>query len=177
MLASKDSRTRVKLTDFGLSKILDTQDPVMFSTVCGTPQYIPPEVLNVFDGKIEGYEGKNMYMYGLGTLLYILLSGTVPFHDKDEMELFIKIKNGTWDFYDAIWKSISDEAKGVTAALMEVDPRKRMTLEEALEHPWADAPLEAQKPKEESPSKDDKDLFPQISNLRVSTTGHSSSSP
>ena len=178
MLASKDSRTTVKLTDFGLSKIFETQDPVMFSTVCGTPQYIPPEVLNVFDGNTEGYAGKNMDMYGLGTLLYILLSGTVPFHDKDEMELFRKIKTGTWEFYDAIWKSVSDEAKSVTAALMEVEPRERMTLEEALAHPWTNTPREpgAEAAREESPLKDDKELFPQISNLRVST-GDGPSSP
>ena len=160
MLAKAGSHTNVKVADFGLSKILETQDPVLFSTVCGTPQYLPPEVVQVIEGSVTGYDGKSMDLYGLGTLLYVLLSGTVPFYDKDEMCMFNKIRTGTWEFHDAKWQSVHDGAKEIITELMRLNPSMRMSLEDALDHEWA-------RTSQSSTANEDEDLHPMLSALRV----------
>ena len=175
LLATQESHTNVKLTDFGLSKIYESQDPGMFSTVCGTPQYIPPEVLNVFDGDARKYDGAQMDLYGLGTLLYVLLSGTVPFYDRDEMTMFNKIKNGVWEFHDDKWENVNDGAKEIIKGLMKVNPQERITIEETLSHDWIKKHqeknvVEAGDDDSGSDDAEDNEVNLRISNLRVNCT-------
>ena len=116
--------------------------------------------MQVIDGNSEGYDGKSMDLYGLGTLLYVLLSGTVPFYDKDEMNMLVKIKTGKWEFHDAKWQSVSAGPKEIITKLMRLDPSKRISLEEALEHEWACA-------SQTSTEAQDAELNPMLSALRV----------
>lgn len=50
--------------------------------------------------------------------------------------LFEKIKKGNYDADDPIWEGISDDAKDLVAKLLTVDSAKRLTADEALQHPW-----------------------------------------
>lgn len=123
----------VKIADFGLSKFFDRE--TLLQTMCGSPQYVAPEVLSV------GSEGTHDYtpavdMWSLGVILFILLSGYSPFDDENDAVLFEKIKAGQYDDDDPIWDNISDEAKDLSFSLLTVDVAKRPTAAEALRHPW-----------------------------------------
>lgn len=74
----------IKITDFGLSKIVQNQNPN--STVCGTPEYLAPEILFKL-----GY-GKEIDWWTLGSIMYEVLVGFPPFYSKNRQDLFRKIK-------------------------------------------------------------------------------------
>lgn len=100
------------------------------STICGTPTYVAPEVIT---GQVYG---KAVDMWSVGVILYILLSGSVPFDDESEIKLFKKIARGDYDLSYEEWQAISEEAKDLIRGLMCVDPKRRLTAEQALCHPW-----------------------------------------
>jgi len=120
--------SEVKLADFGLSKIVGTK--VMMQTACGTPGYVAPEVLNA-----TGYD-KEVDMWSIGVITYILLCGFPPFYNDSLPELFEQIMKADYDFPDDYWKDVSEEAKDFIRRLLVVEPSKRMTGKEALKHPW-----------------------------------------
>eukprot|EP00201_Polytomella_parva_P007314 CAMPEP_0175075824 /NCGR_PEP_ID=MMETSP0052_2-20121109/22298_1 /TAXON_ID=51329 ORGANISM="Polytomella parva, Strain SAG 63-3" /NCGR_SAMPLE_ID=MMETSP0052_2 /ASSEMBLY_ACC=CAM_ASM_000194 /LENGTH=376 /DNA_ID=CAMNT_0016344719 /DNA_START=95 /DNA_END=1225 /DNA_ORIENTATION=- len=122
----------IKIADFGLSKFFSPE--TVLSTMCGSPQYVAPEVLGVGDGLKEYSPAVDMW--SVGVILFILLSGYSPFDDDNDAVLFEKIKKGNYDADDPIWDNISLEAKHVVARLLTVDSSKRLTAEEALAHPW-----------------------------------------
>jgi calcium/calmodulin-dependent protein kinase I len=120
--------SEVKLADFGLSKIVGTK--VMMQTACGTPGYVAPEVLNA-----TGYD-KEVDMWSIGVITYILLCGFPPFYNDSLPELFEQIMKADYDFPEDYWKDVSEEAKDFIRRLLVVDPSKRMTGKDALKHPW-----------------------------------------
>jgi len=122
----------VKIADFGLSKFFSPE--TVLSTMCGSPQYVAPEVLGVGDGGKEYSPAVDMW--SVGVILFILLSGYSPFDDDNDAVLFEKIKKGTYDADDPIWENISADAKDVVAKLLTVDSASRLSAEEALQHPW-----------------------------------------
>ena len=67
-----DSNGHLKISDFGLSKILDSPDEKAY-TLCGTPQYLAPEIL-----KNKGYD-KSVDWWSLGCFIYEMLTGCLPF--------------------------------------------------------------------------------------------------
>mmetsp|Transcript_883 Transcript_883/g.2364 ORF Transcript_883/g.2364 Transcript_883/m.2364 type:complete len:228 (-) Transcript_883:364-1047(-) len=122
----------VKIADFGLSKFFSPE--TVLSTMCGSPQYVAPEVLGVGDG-LKAYSPA-VDMWSVGVILFILLSGYSPFDDDNDAVLFEKIKKGNYDADDPIWEEISDEAKDCVAQLLTVNSEERLTAEQALQHPW-----------------------------------------
>jgi calcium/calmodulin-dependent protein kinase I len=75
-------------------------------------------------------------MWSFGVILYILLGGYPPFHDDNQRALFRKIVKGEYEFHPDYWSSVSDEAKDLIRGLLTVDMHKRLTVEQALTHPW-----------------------------------------
>ncbi|CAN0438285.1 unnamed protein product, partial [Ectocarpus sp. 8 AP-2014] len=82
-------------------------------------------------------------MWSVGVITYILLGGYPPFHDDNQAstihctkQLFAKIKKGVYSFHDEYWSDISPEAKDLIAKMLTVDPNKRLTADQALEHPY-----------------------------------------
>jgi len=110
----------VKIADFGLSKILSPDS--MMQTACGTPIYVAPEVL-----KGEGYD-KEVDIWSVGVVMYILLCGYPPFFDDGENmgALFEQIMAGDFEFADPYWTDISAEAKDLIRHLLAVDPKKTL---------------------------------------------------
>lgn len=68
--------------------------------------------------------------------MYILLCGFPPFSAENEKGIFDEILVGRPDFRSSPWPSISYSAKDLVRKMLAMDPRKRITAAEALEHPW-----------------------------------------
>ncbi len=75
-------------------------------------------------------------MWSLGVITYCLLCGYPPFNADTDQQLFRKIKNCDYEFYMPDWAEASSEAKDFIEKLLQLDPKARMTPEEALAHPW-----------------------------------------
>ncbi|XP_031812819.1 serine/threonine-protein kinase DCLK3 [Sarcophilus harrisii] len=88
----------------------------------------------------QGY-GLEVDMWAAGVILYILLCGFPPFRsqDRDQEELFAIIQRGHFDFLSPYWDNISEGAKDLVRQLLVVDPKKRYTAHQVLEHPWIKA--------------------------------------
>lgn len=82
----------------------------------------------------EGY-GKAVDMWGVGVMMYIMLSGTLPFYGTKE-RLFEMITEGEYSLTGKQWQLISEEAKDLLHRLLESDQHQRITIEDALRHPW-----------------------------------------
>uniref|UniRef100_K7FT23 Doublecortin like kinase 3 n=1 Tax=Pelodiscus sinensis TaxID=13735 RepID=K7FT23_PELSI len=123
-----DKSTTLKLADFGLAK--KVTKPIF--TVCGTPTYVAPEILAE-----KGY-GLEVDMWATGVILYILLCGFPPFRsqERDQEELFQIIQLGHYEFLSPYWDSISGAAKDLITRLLVIDPQKRYTAQQVLQHPW-----------------------------------------
>ena len=128
LLKSKDNDTDVKLADFGLSKILGSE--VMMQTACGTPGYVAPEILLA-----KGY-GKEVDLWSLGVITYILICGFPPFYNENIPLLFESIMKAEFDYPPEYWGHVSDDAIEFIDALLVVDYKKRLTAKQALKHPW-----------------------------------------
>ncbi|KAJ5748510.1 uncharacterized protein N7511_010206 [Penicillium nucicola] len=118
---------KIKLADFGLSKVIwDSQT----MTPCGTVGYTAPEIV-----KDERYS-KSVDMWAMGCVLYTLLCGFPPFYDESIQVLTEKVARGQYTFLSPWWDDISKSAQDLISHLLTVDPEKRYSIKEFLEHPW-----------------------------------------
>ncbi|XP_046579376.1 serine/threonine-protein kinase Chk2-like [Haliotis rubra] len=132
LLASDSNDTVIKVTDFGLSKFVDAGS--LMKTFCGTPTYLAPEIL-ITAG--SGTYTKAIDAWSLGVILFIMLSGYPPFSDeRKDMDLPKQIMGGHFSFPTQYWEGVPEAAIDLIKKLMTVDPKKRITLSEALQHPW-----------------------------------------
>ena len=72
-------------------------------------------------------------MWSLGILLYVILAGELPF---DTNTLSQQILSASISFDTPLWRATSPEAKDLISRLVVVDPSQRLTVEQALQHPW-----------------------------------------
>lgn len=128
LLKRADNDLEIAIADFGLSKIVGQQ--MMMQTACGTPSYVAPEVLNA-----SGY-GKEVDMWSIGVITYILLCGFPPFYGDTVPEIFEQIMEANFDYPEEYWGSVSKEAKDFINKLLVVDSDRRMSAVDALRHPW-----------------------------------------
>ena len=110
-----DKTGHIKLTDFGLSKILSKEKEKTY-TICGTPQYLAPEVLTC-----EGYDD-SVDWWSLGCILYKMLTGIDPFHfSKDE-----SLSPEMYEVDIIIPDYVTKTAKDLIKKLMVTNPKKRL---------------------------------------------------
>uniref|UniRef100_A0A7S2DXE4 cAMP-dependent protein kinase n=1 Tax=Alexandrium andersonii TaxID=327968 RepID=A0A7S2DXE4_9DINO len=117
----------VKLTDFGFAKVIDHRT----YTLCGTPEYIAPEVL------LNKGHGKPVDWWTLGILIYEMIVGYPPFVDEDPMGIYQKILSGKIVFP----KLFNKEAKALVKKLLQADLGKRYGnlkngVEDIKQHKW-----------------------------------------
>uniref|UniRef100_A0A7S4HNE9 phosphorylase kinase n=1 Tax=Vannella robusta TaxID=1487602 RepID=A0A7S4HNE9_9EUKA len=133
LLSTNDEDADVLITDFGLSAVLPEDGGLLHDAV-GTPSYIAPEILIALDTP-QGYSYE-VDVWGVGVIMYILLCGFTPFYGDDEDEVYDKIEEGDYSFPSPYWDKISQEAQDLISQCFELDKNKRITIDEALKHPW-----------------------------------------
>mmetsp|Transcript_1951 Transcript_1951/g.3384 ORF Transcript_1951/g.3384 Transcript_1951/m.3384 type:complete len:197 (+) Transcript_1951:426-1016(+) len=117
----------LKLIDFGLSK--RQQGNKKLKTIAGTPYYMAPEVL-------EGQYDSKCDCWSVGVLLYVFMSGYLPFQGDNRNEVFSKIQNAKYHFKHQEFEVCSPEVIDLIKRLLIVDPKKRLSAGEALKHIW-----------------------------------------
>lgn len=109
-----NDKMEVKIGDFGLATKLEF-DGDRKRTICGTPNYIAPEIL----------EGKSGHSYevdtwSLGVIIYTLLVGKPPFETQDVKTTYQKIKKNEYSFPEHV--KISKQAKSLVQSILQLDP-------------------------------------------------------
>jgi calcium-dependent protein kinase len=125
----KNCFNTIKIIDFGTAIIFNKNKND--KSLTGSVYYISPEVLS----KNRNYTEK-CDVWSCGIIMYILLTGLPPFNGDSDEEIVTKIKNGRFNMDKYPWPIISSQAKDLIKKLLEFDPHKRVTAEEALSHPW-----------------------------------------
>ena len=119
-------KMELKVGDFGLATKLDFEGERK-RTVCGTPNYIAPEIL---DGKTgHSYE---VDIWSLGVIIYTLIIGKPPFETRDVKTTYKRIKMNAYSFPETA--IISEAAKNLISQILVTDPAKRPTLDQILTH-------------------------------------------
>eukprot|EP00754_Rhynchopus_humris_P019104 Rhum_TRINITY_DN14632_c26_g10::Rhum_TRINITY_DN14632_c26_g10_i1::g.106596::m.106596 len=116
---------RLHIADFGFSRLLSSTQ--LLRTVCGTPNYMAPEVLME-----EGYDGKKADIWSCGVILYAMLAGYLPFDHSNMTVLCAKIEKGVYRRSS----KFSPQAVSIIDQMLTVDPEKRITLDGILKHPF-----------------------------------------
>ena len=148
---------KLKIVDFGFAKLKPSSSSASNSssssssslqTPCFTLNYAAPEVLS----KAINFNSSNGYdescdLWSLGVILHTMLSGQVPFCGSGlepkpvtsmQNEIIEKIKNSSksLDLKHKPWNTISESAKSLVKGLLNIDPKKRLTLKEITRHEW-----------------------------------------
>eukprot|EP00301_Raphidiophrys_heterophryoidea_P001570 c10754_g1_i2.p1 GENE.c10754_g1_i2~~c10754_g1_i2.p1 ORF type:complete len:324 (+),score=91.11 c10754_g1_i2:110-1081(+) len=133
LFSSPDDNSPIKVADFGCATYIPPENPNHgLSTVCGTPAFVAPEVINPHAG---GY-GKQADMWSVGVILYTMLCGCLPFNEDDDDRLFAQIIKGDFVFEQELWAQISEDAKDLIRKCLTIDPLARITAQQAQSHPW-----------------------------------------
>ncbi|KAG9157532.1 hypothetical protein Leryth_010351 [Lithospermum erythrorhizon] len=123
-----DENGNLKVSDFGLSAISDQiKQDGLFHTFCGTPAYVAPEVLSR-----KGYDAAKVDIWSCGVILFVLMAGYLPFHDRNVMAMYKKIYRG--DFKCPRW--FYPELVRFFTHLLDINPLTRMTIPEIMSHRW-----------------------------------------
>jgi serine/threonine protein kinase len=135
LIHKEDEKIVLKITDFGLARVVDPESPLL-TTRCGSEEYAAPEILQ---GK--GYDGKKTDTWALGIILYALLVGYLPFrYDVRKQEkvsqLFYRIVKAEVKWPTDDLSEISAEAKFVVSRILERNPEKRIHINDIEHLPW-----------------------------------------
>ncbi|KAK9273074.1 hypothetical protein L1049_017881 [Liquidambar formosana] len=127
LFANKKENAPLKAIDFGLSVFFKPGE--QFTEIVGSPYYMAPEVLK------RNY-GPEVDVWSAGVILYILLCGVPPFWAETEQGVAQAIIRSVIDFKRDPWPKVSDNAKDLVKKMLEPEPKKRLTAQEVLDHPW-----------------------------------------
>jgi len=123
-----DEKMQIKAGDFGLATKLEF-DGEKKRTICGTPNYIAPEIL---DGKVgHSYE---VDTWSVGVIIYTMLVGKPPFETPDVKTTYKKIRMNSYSFPEHV--PLSDAAKNLITKILNLDPTRRPSLDEIMDHPF-----------------------------------------
>ena len=123
-----NDKMEVKIGDFGLATKLEF-DGERKRTICGTPNYIAPEVL-------EGKQGHSyeVDIWSLGVIIYTLIIGKPPFETSDVKTTYKRIRMNAYNFPENV--PITDYARDIVTKILNNDPGKRPSIDEILAHEW-----------------------------------------
>ncbi|GAA5970663.1 hypothetical protein JCM11641_007392 [Rhodosporidiobolus odoratus] len=132
LLLTKGKSPRCKVTDFGLAKMVN--DQTMLKTMCGTPTYLAPEVINQTHPGL-GYKSI-VDAYSIGVILYSCLTNQTPFDESETTPLPQRMQARSVDLNIPREMGVSEVALDFLDRFLQNDPALRMTCSEALQHEW-----------------------------------------
>jgi serine/threonine protein kinase len=106
-------------------------------TFVGTLQYLAPEVFGVGLGHITSYTAA-CDLWSCGVVFYAMVAGELPFFEKIQRgghALMKKVREGKYNLQKGYWRSAPKVALDLLAGLLHLNPRQRLTAEQALQHP------------------------------------------
>lgn len=122
-----DELINIKLIDFGTCNYYDGNKSLTLRV--GSPYYIAPEVLKrKYNEKCD--------IWSCGVILYIMLVGYPPFSGSTTSELLENVGKGKFSMKSQCWNNVSEPAKDLLKKMLEFEPSKRISAQEAIEHPW-----------------------------------------
>ena len=121
-----DKEGRIKLTDFGWSNYYSADNPTLRFTMCGTLEYLPPEIVT------ETGHNTGADIWCLGILLFEMLTGATPFNSKGRDQMLTNITNAKAKFPH----SMPPLAKDLISKMIEKDPTKRISAKDIKNHGW-----------------------------------------
>lgn len=119
------SGKNIKIIDFGLSNLFCPERRL--TTYCGSLYFAAPELL-----RATPYRGPEIDVWSLGVVIYVMVTGSVPFDDKSMPGLHDKIKRGQV----AYPSHLSPECKDLLSRIFVTDPTQRIILADVIRHPW-----------------------------------------
>ena len=128
LMTSSDDDGDIRILDFGLSKISTPNEQC--TEPYGTLTYCAPEII------LDEPYNKEVDMWSLGVMTYLMISGRLPFNAEDENKIARQIAFGEPDFNSDCWKKVSKECINFIKRLLEKDPKKRMNIADTLKHEW-----------------------------------------
>ncbi|XP_047005199.1 phosphorylase b kinase gamma catalytic chain, skeletal muscle/heart isoform isoform X1 [Schistocerca americana] len=129
-----DDNFNIKLTDFGFARVVKPGEKLF--DICGTPGYLAPELLNsAMYPDADGY-GQAVDIWACGVIMFTLLVGCPPFWHRKQMVMLRKIMEGDFSFTSPEWADITEPPKDLIRKLLVVDPNERISIKEALNHPF-----------------------------------------
>ena len=139
LLMSKDEPTLLKITDFGMSRLVEEQS--LMRTLAGTPSYLAPEILKRIGSQSSPGYTKLVDMWSLGVLLYVCLVAYPPFSSgrKDtQQDINQQILSANFNFKHTRWDNVSPPAKQLVCSLLKLNASERLNPTQALAHKWLD---------------------------------------
>ena len=116
----------IKIIDFGLANKYNNENELL-KTACGSPCYAAPEMIL---GK--KYYGIDVDIWSSGVVLFAMVCGYLPFEDDDNEKIYRKVVIGKYD----IPKRLSKNCKDLIQKILEVNPKKRIKLDDIKNHPF-----------------------------------------
>eukprot|EP01103_Thecamoeba_quadrilineata_P009878 TRINITY_DN200_c0_g1_i1.p1 TRINITY_DN200_c0_g1~~TRINITY_DN200_c0_g1_i1.p1 ORF type:complete len:706 (-),score=179.44 TRINITY_DN200_c0_g1_i1:109-2226(-) len=124
-----NAQSQLKVCDFGFASLMKGDDEMM-NTRCGTLHYASPDILTEGDG----YDGRLHDVWSAGVNLYVMVTGELPFNDKNPKILLRKIMTGTFEFPPQV--PLPYDLKDLIFRMLTVDSKQRITIPEIKRHPW-----------------------------------------
>jgi len=128
LMVDKSENASIKMVDFGLSKTFGPGETCKepYGTLC----YVAPEIL------MQSAYDKSVDCWSLGIIIYLMLGRHLPFDSEDDKEIGHKTIYQEISFKHPVWSTVSKEGKDLIKKLLNKDRHSRITIKEALDHPW-----------------------------------------
>jgi serine/threonine protein kinase len=120
-----DADLNIRLADFGLCHEISHKS--LLKTPCGSPSYAPPEILQ----NVE-YDGKMSDIWSLGVILFVMVSGSLPWSDSNQFEMSRQIDKCEIKFPDFV----SAPVRILLTRMLSKDPAGRPTIDGVMESAW-----------------------------------------
>lgn len=138
-----DENKTLKISDFGLSSLrvgggssmASVTSTLNLHTQCGTPNYVAPEIVKLDS---DGYSGAKVDAWACGIILYVLVSGALPFDADDTETLFKRIMRCDITYPPFFSNDLID----LVSNLLNIDPKRRYSLADVTRHPWFSGPVQ-----------------------------------